>query len=291
MIVVKLKGGMGNQMFQYALALNIATTLGTDFKLDLSNLLDRSKSDIVPRDYDLDIFQLQAKFVHSPALLKKLSGLKSASITRYFRNKAQSGLKHIKEKGFRYQEELIKNPMDSALYEGWFQSYKYTLGVEMVLKQAFQFKHPIIPQSRELYQRILTTNSVCLNVRRTDFVSNANLNTTNLDYFLRASAEIEARVKEPHFFIFSDDTEWCKENIQLKSPMEIVDHTHKGWKFGNYLQLLSSCKHFIIPNSSFAWWGIWLCDYEDRIVIAPKKWFNDESIITDDLIPDEWIRL
>jgi hypothetical protein len=109
------------------------------------------------------------------------------------------------------------------------------------------------------------------------------------DYIMRAVDIIESKIENPTYFIFSDDVEWCKENIHLKN-MKIVDHSYAGEKFNYYLQLMISCKHFIIPNSSFAWWSAWLNTNSDKIVIAPKNWFNVD-IDTSDLIPDNWIRI
>jgi len=98
-------------------------------------------------------------------------------------------------------------------------------------------------------------------------------------------------VDNPTFFIFSDDVEWCRKNLNLGYPRHIVDHSHKGYKFTNYMQLMVECKHYIIPNSSYAWWAVWLNKNKNKHVIAPKNWFNDSSIDTTDLVPKNWIRL
>ena len=98
-------------------------------------------------------------------------------------------------------------------------------------------------------------------------------------------------VEEPHFFVFSDDIDWCRENIVLDHPVQVVDHDYKGRKFGNYMQLMVSCKNFIIPNSSFAWWAVWLNEQENKRVIAPSNWFNEGDYNTEDLVPSTWIRM
>jgi hypothetical protein len=283
---------MGNQMFQYALGQRLAKELDTKVKYDLSALLDRSRGpDFVYRNFDLDIFNLKLEFTNSPKLLKVLSKLKSSSVTRYFREQVKKGKTYIKEEGFHYQEDLMAHPVDEAVYEGWFQSYKYLEGIEREIYKDFTFKHDIIKDSIKLHEEILSCNAVCLNVRRTDFVANDNLNVTSLSYFEKGAKMIGERVADPQFYIFSDDVHWCKENIKLPFPMQVVDHKHKGYKFGNYLQLMSSCKHFIIPNSSFAWWGAWLSTSTEKIVITPANWFNDKTIDTSDLVPADWIRI
>lgn len=291
MIIIRLKGGMGNQLFQYAFGRQLAHQLKTDLKLDLCSLLDRSKGDFVYRDYDLPVFNINADFVHPPSVLRAVSKLKSSSVTRFIRGRIDRGRSYIKEAHFHVHPELLEHAQDDAVYEGWFQSPKYFADVADDLRKEFTFRYPLLPESVAIAEQISRVNAVCLNVRRTDFLKVDTLNTTNLDYFLRGAAYVAEKVTQPHFFVFSDDVDWCREHIQLHHPVEVVDHRHKGYKFGNYLQLMSSCKHFIIPNSSYAWWAVWLNGEKDKQVVAPKNWFNDPNIDTSDLVPKEWVRL
>ena len=292
MIIVRLKGGMGNQMFQYAFAKGMAARLNTDFKIDCSLLLDRSRGkDHIYRNYDLSIFNVKEDFTISSSLLRTIYKLKSAKIRKIITAKVAKGFQIEKEKHFHTDQELIENPVNNSLYDGWWQSARYFDNVKDIIRSEFTFKHKLLPESQELYQRINNTNSICLNVRRTDFLTNPTLNATNLDYFLKAATRMSELVHSPHFYIFSDDTKWCEENILLDFPVEVVKHTHKGIKFGNYLQLMIACKHFIIPNSSYAWWAVWLNEYNNKYVIAPKNWFNEGDYDTKDLLPENWIRL
>ncbi len=291
MIIMRLKGGMGNQMFQYAMGMKLAQMSNTKLRLDLSSLLDRSKGNFVYRDYDLSVFNVKDEFVISPRLLKAIYKVKSAKIRKVVHSNIAKKRKVIKEEDFHFQPSLLSNADINTLYEGWFQSPKYFEGIEDQLRQQFSFKNEILPRSTTLLREIQHTNSICLNVRRTDFLKVDNLNTTDLSYFANAAKYIGSKVQDPTFFIFSDDIHWCRRNIVLDYPIHIVGHQHKGHKFSNYLQLMTHCKHFIIPNSSFAWWAVWLNDNSERIVVAPKRWFNDPKIVTSDLIPDEWIRM
>ncbi|RME93924.1 MAG: alpha-1,2-fucosyltransferase [Bacteroidetes bacterium] len=160
------------------------------------------------------------------------------------------------------------------------------------LRQDFQFRDPLTGTTAELGTEMATTQAVCLNVRRTDFLQTAMLNTTNLAYFERAIAYMCQVVEKPHFYVFSDDVAWCEANLKVVGyPLTVVSHRHKGRKFSDYLQLMSLCRHYIIPNSSFAWWATWLNPRPEQIVVAPKNWFSDPTIDTSDLIPQEWIRL
>ena len=291
MITVRLKGGMGNQMFQYAFGRRLAKELGEDLQLDLTSLLDRSKGDFVYRDYDLPIFHVRDQFVHTPALLRTLYRPKKRFVYKWLDKAVKRGRTHIKEEHFHFEPTFVNEPVRGALYEGWFQSYRYFEGVEEELRNDFRFIHPILPESAALLARIKACNAVCLNVRRTDFLKVDNLNTTNLDYFLGGAQRIADLTDRPHFFIFSDDVAWCREHIKLDHPTEVVGHEHKGIKFGNYLQLMIACQHYIIPNSSFAWWATWLNENPAKLVVAPKNWFADQNIDTSDLVPADWIRL
>ena len=291
MITIRLKGGMGNQMFQYAFGRSISTKLNTDFQLDLSSLLDRSKGDFVYRDYDLDIFNVQPKFTTPPDLLRTMYRIKSSKLSKLVKQQATWGKSYVKEKHFHLVKEVIDHPTDNTLYDGWWQSGKYFDAVAHTIRKEFTFVDPIIAQSKALFEKIQQTNAICLNVRRTDFLKVSALNTTNLDYFLNAAKYMAQQVDQPHFYIFSDDIEWSAANIKLDHPTTVVRHEHKGRKFGNYLQLMIACKHYIIPNSSFAWWSTWLNPSKEKIVVAPKNWFHDSPFDTSDLVPQNWIRL
>ncbi|MEM1327109.1 MAG: alpha-1,2-fucosyltransferase [Bacteroidota bacterium] len=291
MIVVRLKGGMGNQLFQYAFGKRIAAQLGTEVQFDLSALLDRSKKDMVFRNYDLDIFNVNPTFLQDADYLNFIYKLKSSSVGRWQRRRAEKGKTYIKETQFHVMPELLTSPPDDALYDGWWQSERYFEQVGEVLRNDLQFVDALLLESQQLNDQIQTTNAICLNVRRTDFLKTPDLNTTNLDYFLKGARYIAERVESPHFFVFSDDMDWCETNIRLEQPTTYVSHTHKGRKFGNYLRLMSQCDHFIIPNSSFAWWAVWLSGGKDKMVVAPKHWFANSVYDTSDLVKASWVRL
>ncbi len=292
MIIIRLKGGMGNQMFQYAFARGMAKRLNTSFKTDCSLLLDRSRGkDHIYRNYDLSLFKVQESFTLSLSILRQIYRLKSSAIRKFTTKLVAKGKEVEKEKHFHTDLDLLNEPKDNTLYDGWWQSARYFDNVKTELKQDFSFRTPSIKKSLPTYQKIKQSNSICLNVRRTDFLTNPTLNATNLDYFLKAAKKMAEMVEKPHFFIFSDDMKWCEEHLIFDFPTEYVQHDLKGEKFGNYLQLMIACKHFIIPNSSFAWWAVWLNENDSKKVIAPQKWFNEGEYDTSGLVPKEWIRL
>ncbi|MFK8006492.1 MAG: alpha-1,2-fucosyltransferase [Saprospiraceae bacterium] len=292
MVTIRLKAGMGNQMFQYAFGLRMARALGVDLRIDLSLLLDRARGDKhVYRNYDLTIFNVSHDFTINPSILKTLYKTKSSKISKLTRKWIGRNKNYIKEPHFHVSQDILNHPKDNTIYEGWWQSEDYFSEIAAEVKDVFSFIDPIQKDSKELLHKLQNSNSVCLNVRRTDFLKVDTLNTTNEKYFFRAAKYIAERVENPVFYIFSDDVEWCRDNIRLDYPTEVIGHEHKGRKFGNYMQLMIACQHFIIPNSSYAWWAVWLNANPSKLVVAPKVWFNDSEIDTSDLVPKEWMRL
>lgn len=292
LVTIRLKAGMGNQMFQYAFGLRAARSLGVDLRIDLSLLLDRARGENhVYRDYDLTIFNVPHDFSINPTVLRTLYKTKSSKVCKLTRRWLELGKNYIKEPHFHVSKDILANPIDNTIYEGWWQSEQYFTEIADEVREKFSFVHPILNESEDLLMRIENSNSICLNVRRTDFLKTEDLNTTNRDYFRKAADRVAARTENPHFYIFSDDVEWCAENLKLPYDTSLVDHRHKGIKFGNYMQLMKACKHFIIPNSSFAWWAVWLNENKSKRVIAPAKWFNNREHDTSDLVPKAWERM
>lgn len=292
MTAVRLKGGMGNQMFQYALGLQLAEQLGEPVRHDLSNLLYRNKPEgFVYRDLDLDVFRTDVEPLFPAGPLRTVFNRRIGKVSRVMQRIAIRGLPTVKEAHFHYDPKILDQARTGVIYNGWFQSPRYFAGVEDRVREHFRFARPILPESRELLARIEGTNAVCLNVRRTDFLKDATLNATDLAYFLRGVDYFGQTLEAPHFFVFSDDVAWCRENFELPFPTEVVGHEHKGFKFGNYLHLMQRCRHYLIPNSSFAWWAAWLNEGADKVVVAPKNWFADPEIDTSDLVPAAWVRL
>lgn len=291
MITVNLMGGMGNQMFQYAVGKALSLKYQVPLQLDITELLDRTpRPNFVFRDYDLDIFCLQANLI---AFSKK--GITNNKYIKWMLKTINSSLpirfrKYFAEPHFHYTEHI--NLVSSKVYlHGYWQSPKYFESIEADIRNDFRFKEPLAKDNLIL-QVIQNTKSICLNVRRADFVTNSFHGTMDNSYYKNAVEKLESLIgTKMHIFVFSDDIKWCEKNLLFDYPTTYVGHEHKGKKFANYLELMIACKHFIIPNSSFAWWAAWLCEYENKVIIAPTKWFSEENLNTEDLIPQTWLRI
>lgn len=281
MIIVQLCGGMGNQLFQYAFGRSLSLKYNTPLKLDLSFLKRRDMGpNFTYRNYDLDLFNVKEDF----------------NITQ---SDINNSLKANESWGaFEYQEILIKEigkviSSKNVIIDGYWQTEKYFKDVEEQIRKDLTFRNLIENsdnRTKLMLEDIKNSNSIMVNIRRTDYLNTSFHGVMGTEYIDKASKIIESKIENPKYFVFSDDIKWCEDNIKLNN-MVIVDHSYKGDRFDYYLQLMKSCKHFIIPNSSFAWWSAWLNEDKNKIVIAPEKWIADDSVIVKDLIPEKWIKI
>jgi len=289
MVIVRLRGGLGNQMFQYAMGKRIALHYNTNVKLDLTSLLKKGKKD--SRPYQLHIFNIEEDFFINPKLIEFLYKNKLNFVTQLIKRIKGRGIKKIKEQSFSVQEDLITNPQDNRVYTGYWQSEKYFKEVRDEILKDFSFKEELSPGAQNILDNIKTKNSVCVHVRRGDYVGDDFFQSMGLDYFKKASDYLNEHNSDLHFYIFSDDTEWCKENIKLDYDFTIVDYKTDKIRYKEDLQLMSLCNHFIISASSFSWWAVWLGSHDNKMVVAPKKWFLDTSVDVSDLVGENWVRI
>lgn len=294
MIIVKLQGGLGNQMFQYAIGRKLSLLNKTKLKLDLNFLLDRTpRSNFTYRDYNLNIFNLKLDFATQDEIKPFINYLDSKikrKIYAYlFLGKNN---KYISEKQFTCDPSIFK--LTGNIYlDGYWQTEKYFADIKDILYREFTIKYPQDIISREISNRIESTQSVSIHIRRADYVQNQvtyNIHgICDLDYYYNCINSLLDKIQNPHFFIFSDDPQWVKENLKLDYPMTFVDHNDASKNYED-LRLMSQCQHNIIANSTFSWWGAWLNQNPNKIVYVPPKWFSDQTRDTKDIIPETWIK-
>lgn len=256
-VVIKLQGGLGNQMFQYAFGKNISNLTNRKLILDLSFLNNRDLGpDFVYRDYDLDIFDL-----------------KDVSVVNYYDKDYELILEDFNpnitvESINKFIKEIIHNTSETIYLDGYWSSPQYFNKIDFNLKQK------CLIESNDLLFKIQNTNSVMLNIRRADFLNNDFHGTYGKEYILKGIDNLTKKFTDLNFFIFSDDIEWCENNLNDIPNSTIVTHTHKGNKFYNYFLLMCECKHFIIPNSTFAWWAAYLSKHKNKKVLYPEIWLK-----------------
>lgn len=236
MIVVKLAGGLGNQMFQYAAGRYLSEKHQTILKLDLTFLLDRSpRKDFVYRDYNLDLFQVQENFAIPEETVSFGKYRRVRRILYAIQQKLNPSLPvYVREAPYHFDLRFFRIPAHAYL-EGFWQSEKYFKGIEPIIRKEFTFRDDLDDFGREMAARISSVNAVCLNVRRGDFISisvaNQHHGVCEIDYFVRAIRIIGEKVSNPHFFIFSDDTEWCHANLRFEHPFTLVDRSNGSCQF------------------------------------------------------------
>lgn len=294
MVIVNLIGGLGNQLFQYALGRRLAHLHNTSLKLDPSGFDTYYKL----HKYSLKYFNVEEVFA-SRQEIKKYRNLFSRALTevdlRIFKYRSGDYYKrpYVKEKNLSFDENILKTPSDVYL-EGYWQTEKYFREISDILRKEFTFKIPPSVANQRMGDAIRSHNSVSIHIRRSDYItdraSSKALGLCDIPYYKRAVSYVAERVEAPHFYVFSDDMNWVRSNFALDFPVTYADINNADTNYED-LRLMSSCKHNIIANSTFSWWGAWLNESEKKIVIAPRNWFNDTSKKSTDLVPENWVQL
>ena len=301
MIIIKLQGGLGNQMFQYALGRSLAIKHQTKLILDYSfykyqNKYQIAREGFTPREFELGIFNIEGTCENEHNFINYRKKKRLDKV------KAMLGLQYKKaytETSFCFNQEVEK--LKPPVYlEGFWQCERYFSSVSAEIRKNFTFKFPMDHVSAKVVEEINNCSlSVSLHVRRGDYVNSAKTKDfhgiCDLSFYIRAKELLEERLKgrEIHYFVFSDDPAWVKENLSgYFSKITVVSHNtgKESWKD---MYLMSLCKHNVIANSSFSWWGAWLNRNSDKLVIAPGKWFKNapEFYDTSDLIPADWVQI
>lgn len=300
MIIVRLKGGLGNQMFQYAIGRTLAYKNNDKLALDLTPFLNQNEKDSL-REYSLSVFNINAELTTLSKIGQNfplIFFLKNISYVITKIKKITKLQKYIREKDSKYFQFQKKNlSLSGNTYlNGYWQNEKYFKDIEHIIRQDFTFKNKPDNKNYQVLDKINATNSVSLHIRRGDYVNNYRIskrfNVLSLDYYKKAINLVFEKINSPVFFVFSNDIPWVKENLNLHKNFYFIDHNQT--KDYEDLRLMSNCKHHIIANSTFSWWGAWLSENDGKIVIAPKQWLTKEGVDETggvDIVPNEWIKL
>lgn len=293
MIIVTLQGGLGNQMFQYACGKSAALQRNSYFRLDTRTLQKVNIDEhFTNRFFELNIFDAKI----SEASDKEFNRFFAKSILLKIWYKWLRGYNHYTEQTFFF-DVALNLQRRSLFLLGYWQTEKYFIAYENDIRKDFIFSTPKNNDTLLYEKEILLCNAVSIHIRRGDYITSSTANSfhgvINLDYYEVAMQKIEKLVENPIYYLFSDDPAWAKVHI-VKNRKDIVIIKHNiGKDNWQDMYLMSKCKHNIIANSSFSWWGAWLNENINKIVIAPKKWFanNEQNNQTQDLIPESWIKL
>jgi len=286
MIIVRLIGGLGNQMFQYAIGKHLSIINNVDFKFDISDL-QKNKPDqnYTKRDYELSCFRIIENFADDNEI-KRITLINETPLKFIYRLFPYYKRPVINEKGYFFDNNIFKIKNGKYL-NGYWQSEMYFKEIREILISDFTLKNKLSDKAQNYINTIKETNSVSLHIRRGDYIKSYSnyYHILNDNYYENAINHIEKRIKNIKIFIFTDDFEWAS-NKYGNNEKYIIVQTEANYED---LYLMSLCKHNIIANSSFSWWGAWLNQNENKICIAPKKWFK--KVINTDIIPERWIKI
>ncbi len=284
MIYVKLMGGLGNQMFQYAFGKAFSLKHKIPFAADLSFYEETHPlSEVTPREFEIDVFN-----IHFDSIVKKEPYLFfEHSLLKRVERKLKAN-HFLDEVGFDFQENLLSFH-DDVVFKGYFQTEKYFFDIRNVLLQDFTPRSSLTSLSLSYIEEAHNVESVSIHIRRGDYVTSSYHHSCDLLYYSKAIHLIAQKKSNLKLYIFSDDIAWVKNELQFDFPCVYVEH-NVGKKSFEDLMIMKACKHNIIANSSFSWWGAWLGEQQDKIVVAPLGWFK-KGISSKDLVPERWVRI
>ncbi len=292
MIITQIGGGLGNQMFQYAAARALSLRLGDqDLVLDPGELAHDPL-----RHYELDAFALPIRF--SGRLDQFRQRISFGNPRHPLRRAAslvlprlQLTVLHDRQTGYDPTFEQVRR---SAYLLGNWQSERYFSGIAEIIRKDFTFKDPPDSENQAMLRQIAGCTAVSLHVRRGDYANLPHITARHglcgLDYYRTAIGKILVAAPEATFFIFSDDPQWTADNLRVDAPAVYVTH-NVGKKNREDLRLMTACRHFVIANSTFSWWGAWLSRSPQKVVLAPRRWFAVEHGSEADLLPVDWERI
>lgn len=271
--IVVIKGGLGNQMFCYAFFLSLKRKNKALYLLNIE--------DGVFVHNGLEIFRI---FHCRGAWRYRLLGILHIIKPNFWAN-----YKEIKEsKEFTFDKKIFQEQHYNTIYDGYWQNEKYFSDITKNIKDSFKFKkHKLSHKSIQLAKELRTNNSVAIHIRRGDYI-NLEWYTCTIDYYVNAISYIKQKTKNPVFYFFSDDISWCKKHF-CEDNYKFIDF-NKGFNSWQDLYLMTQCKHNIIANSTFSWWGAWLNSNPNKIVIAPFQWIKNKEN-SSQIISKDWVTI
>jgi hypothetical protein len=289
MIITRLIGGLGNQLFQYAIARNLAFIHKTNVKVDITPF----------ETYKLHEYSLKPLNIkESIASPKDVSSLKNPTMKERIKAKIRRRMpvppaSYIREKHYHFDPDILDLPNNIYL-EGYWQTPKYFFDILDTLRE--EFNPHTVPGGKDLdiLNKIKNSYSISIHMRRGDYVKNPKTQeyhgVCDIDYYKRCIRLLADKVQNPHFFLFSDDPKWCEENLHTNYRLTAVSHNDAKKNYED-LRLMSNCSHQIIANSSFSWWAAMLNKNPAKIVCSPQNWFKNSKNDIKDLLPETWIRI
>ncbi len=281
---------MGNQLFQYAAGKALSLRKGTPLYLDISGF-DHLPEGTTKRVFELKPLQICAAPA-SPSQVEKLAN--PQGLARIWNKWMPYYRKRIYQEPFYHFDPHFFRASSNTILKGYWQSERYFGDFQDIIRRELTVRTPLTPATEALARKIASVNAVSVHIRRGDYANDAKTNSyhglCSPEYYRRALRLIAEKTRDIELFVFSDEIPWAKENLLTEFPVTFVDHNDSLHAYED-LHLMSCCRHHIIANSSFSWWGAWLNHKPGKIVIATAQWFAQSDSDTKDLLPQEWLTL
>ncbi len=289
MIITHMIGGLGNQMFQYAAGRFLSLLRGVPLRLDTQDFEGYTLHNgfELHRIFDIDAQIASNRDVRQVLGWRAFNPLRRKLFHQKFLKFRGPSLFVDSLSNHRYD---LANMPDACYLMGNWQSERYFVDVMDTIRADFTFRTAPAGRNAELAELIGNATAVSLHIRRGDIAANptslAVHGLCSLDYYRKAIEYVASKLAKPEFIIFSDDMDWVRENLHVGYPCHYVNH-NKGLESFNDMRLMSLCHHHIIANSSFSWWGAWLNPSQEKIVVAPQRWFAS-NYDSSDIVPSSW---
>lgn len=286
MIIVKIWGGLGNQLFQYSFGKYLAARLGAEVKYDIQ--VTNTLNSFTQRDLAISFFNVEMPLA-TPTEVNQKKYFSNIHLARLERKMAQHFPALLKTHIVEPNEPSAFDEMqvrDNCYYEGYWQAFKYVQPVDDVIRRHCTLAQPSGQPVADMLAQITASNSVSIHVRRGDYLNHKYLPACSMSYYQQAMSVFTKAVSNTKFFIFTDDIAWCRENFTGSQYVFVTGNQH----FED-MYLMSSCRHNIIANSTFSWWGAWLNSNPEKMVVAPGLWHTKQVHKSNDLLPESWIKI
>ena len=280
MIIVRMQGGLGNQLFQYALYENFKSK-GITTKIDISTYIDGREA----RPLELDKLGL-----HFETADKKELHAYFADDDIFFDRLLRYSIgikKYIKDTKFDFDSRILN--LTEGFLNGYWQSDKYFAPIGSVIREQICFQNIDTDAIKDREKRMRESDSVSIHVRMGDYLQCSDLygNICTKEYYRKAIRYISEKIENPVFYIFSDEPAKAAEMLSGYSFDMVTEN--KGADSYKDMYLMSCCKHHIIANSSFSWWGAWLDQKPGKIVVTPSRW--NQLCKQHDICCDGWVMM
>lgn len=286
MIVTHIFGGLGNQLFQLATGIGLSERLGVELRMD-TRYFDKPRPDV----------NCLGHFNHRTleADRRGLPAMRHDGLLPYLAAKMRGSDWPVYQENSMAFDAAVNALPDGSYLKGYWQCEKYFSDQAEAVRDRLGVLTPPTPENIITMAAQDVCFPVSLHIRRGDYVTNAKFNavhgTCDLDYYSRAADYIASNTDQDiTFFCFSDDPDWVEENLKLPYKMKIMRDNGVALNYED-IRLMSRCKHHIVANSSFSWWGAWLNPEPEKIVVAPKQWFADPRLQDHDLVPEDWVEI